>query len=549
MCITALALMGGILLGEGLYGFSVFFRFIPLAILIAAFIALICVKKVRRFVYIVIFIAVGFLGISASNDIYDRNTFEGEFEGKFTARIASEILQIDDVYFFDIEDIYLDDQKLKYTGYVRFVNADAIIDYNAGDIVTIDGNISSSVHERFDSYHASDVANNYGYWGSTYCVEKLAEGELHPLERLPYLIKMNCHRNMDEDSAAICSALVLGDKGGLDDELKDNISASGLAHVLAVSGLHIATLSAALFFVLRKMKINPKVSVLIVFVLMLFYCFLCDFTASSLRALIMMTVLNFAVAFGRKRDSLSTISFAACAILILRPTALMEAGFLMSFSAVLGITLFYSKFYRAGMKIVDKVSPKRHIGKRLAGAVALSLSANLMAFPFIAFFFKQVTLLFVFSNVIVLPYLMLIYVLLLIITVFALITTWTTPLAVFKYLLVPFKGYVTVFGGMRFFTIPVVLTVSAIVGILLILFILSRFVFLKRLTKLCLYGAISAITIACSLVELYADEKASEREKTLKELSVTHYTADLDVLSADEGSLDFYSEIGVLDQN
>ncbi|MBQ9276015.1 MAG: hypothetical protein IJ226_00285 [Clostridia bacterium] len=162
MCITALALMGGILLGEGLYGFSVFFRFIPLAILIAAFIALICVKKVRRFVYIVIFIAVGFLGISASNDIYDRNTFEGEFEGKFTARIASEILQIDDVYFFDIEDIYLDDQKLKYTGYVRFVNADAIIDYNAGDIVTIDGNISSSVHERFDSYHASDVANNDG---------------------------------------------------------------------------------------------------------------------------------------------------------------------------------------------------------------------------------------------------------------------------------------------------------------------------------------------------------------------------------------------------
>ena len=549
MCLTALALMGGILLGEGLYGFSVFFRFIPLAILVVAFIALMCVKKVRRFVYIVIFIAVGFLGVSASNDIYDRNTFDGEYEGKFTARISSEIIQIDDVYFFDIEDIYLGDQKLEYTGYVRFMNADAIIDYNAGDIVTIDGSICSNVHERFDSYHASDVADGYGYYVSTKSVEKLAEGELHPLERLPYLIKQNFYKNMDEDSAAICSALVLGDKDGLDDELKDNISASGLAHVLAVSGLHIATISAALFFVLRKMKINPKVSVIIVFALMLFYCFLCDFTASSLRALIMMTVLNFAVAFGRKRDSLSTISFAACIILIFRPTALMETGFLMSFSAVLGITLFYSKFYHIGMKVVDKVSPKRHIGKHIAQAVALSLSANLMAFPFIAFFFKQVTLLFVFSNVIVLPYLMLIYVLLLIITVFALITTWTGPLVIFKYLLVPFKGYVTVFGSMRFFTIPVVLTVSAIVGILLILFILSRFLFLKRLTKLCLYGAISAITIVASFLELYADEKASAREKTLKELSVYYNTVDDGALSAETDSLDFYREIGLRNLN
>ena len=544
MCLTALALMGGILLGEGLYGVSVYFRFIPLAVLIAVFITLLCLKKVRRFVYIAIFVAIGFLGICASNDVYERNTFEGEFAGVFTARVASEISEINDRYYFDIEDIYLGDQKLKYKGYVYYGDTAAPMDYNAGDIVKLYGKIRSVVHERFDSFHANDVANNYGYIGYVVYVEKLAEDDLHPLERLPHIIKSNFYESMDEDSAAICSALVLGDKGGLDEELKDNISASGLAHVLAVSGLHIATISAALFYVFRKMKLNPKVSVIVVFFLMLFYCFLCDFTASSLRALIMMTVLNFAIAFGRKRDSLSTISFAACAILIFRPTALMEAGFLMSFAAVLGITLFYSRFYHAGMKVVEKVSPKRHFGKYGAKAIALSLSANLTAFPFIAFFFKKVTLLFIVSNIVVLPYLMFIYVFLLIISVFALITTWAGPLVIFKYLLVPFKGYVTIFGGMRFFSIPVTLTVSAVLGILVILFLLSRFVFLKRLTKVFLYAAVSAVTIVASFIELYVDAKSSAREETPKELSVVLEKSDFAPLSTAENDLDFYDIIG-----
>ena len=70
---------------------------------------------------------------------------------------------------------------------------------------------------------------------------------------------------------------MLGDKGAIDDGAYENIAASGLAHVLAVSGLHITALAAALYFILRKIKVNSKISFVIVTVLTFLYSMLCSF--------------------------------------------------------------------------------------------------------------------------------------------------------------------------------------------------------------------------------------------------------------------------------
>ena len=65
------------------------------------------------------------------------------------------------------------------------------------------------------------------------------------------------YENMDGDSAMICSALILGDKFGIDDNLYDGIKASGLAHVLAVSGLHVTALASAILALLKKTGLKP----------------------------------------------------------------------------------------------------------------------------------------------------------------------------------------------------------------------------------------------------------------------------------------------------
>ena len=498
MCFAALALILGIIVGESMFGAGVLFRLIPILLALAAFIALLVFKKTRKFAYLLLGFMIGFLGICGSNDVYAKNTRIGEYEGNITAKVSGEIIIEDEKTYFFVEDIYVDDQLLKYDAYVILNDDGEDIDYNAGDIVLLVGKLKANERKSFDSFHAYDVAKKEGFVIYAYYCEKLSEGRLHPLERIPYQIKKSLYSVLDSDSAGICTALVLGDKEGLDENLYDDISSSGLAHVLAVSGLHITTLSTALFFILRKCKVNSKVALIIVFLITLFYCFLCDFTASSLRALIMMTILNFATAFGKKRDTLSSISFAAILILLFRPTALFESGFLMSFSAVLGIVLFYGKFHETGMKLVSRISPKHNrVGRFVSDGVSLSLSANLGTYPFVAYFFGKIPVLFMLSNLIILPYLMFIYVFLLINVIFTLIFGWGGNLIMFRYLLYPFRAYVLAIGNLSFATVPVGISVVGIIAFFIVMILLSRFIFLNWKQR-AIAGAV-VITIALVL--------------------------------------------------
>ena len=275
MCLLAMALVSGILLGECMFLKNALFRFIPLALLLAAFVVFVCLKKTRRYAFAVVGVIVGFLGICGTNDIFAKNTAIGEYEGEIYGRISSEIRVEDDGTFrFFIEDVYAGGEALEYEAYV-VLYAEEIDDCNAGDIIKITGKLVANKHTQFDSFHAYDVAKREGYVVYSGNAEKVAEGELHFWERIPYKIKYNFYKSgMGDKNAAICTALVLGDKEGLDEELYDDISTSGLAHVLAVSGLHITILSTALFFVLRKCKINAKVSLILVFLFTLFYCFI-----------------------------------------------------------------------------------------------------------------------------------------------------------------------------------------------------------------------------------------------------------------------------------
>lgn len=165
------------------------------------------------------------------------------------------------------------------------------------------------------------------YNASVSSIKKLSDGKLKFPDNLQVKIKRILYENTDDYTASVSQALVLGDKFGIDDDLYDNIKASGLAHVLAVSGLHVSTLAAALYFVLKKLKVNPKIGFVVVLVLTFLYSMLCSFTASSLRAVVMSGVSMFASSFGRKRDDLSSLSLAAILILIFRPCAIADIGF------------------------------------------------------------------------------------------------------------------------------------------------------------------------------------------------------------------------------
>ncbi len=502
LCVFAFALMLGIILGEAVYGEHTAYIVAMCLTAAIAFALVAGLRKVRKFFYIPLAMLIGLIGITSSNAVFDANTID-YFEGEFSATVSSEIIINSEESTFYVTDIRVDGKKLRYDAYV-YVPHKLNPDYNAGDTVLLTGMIKGRPHRKFDTTYASDRSKGNGYFALVSDVVKQSEGDPPFPLNFQLAIKRTLFQNTDSYTASICQALILGDKRGFDGSLYDNIAQSGLAHVLAVSGLHISTLAGLVYFLLRKMKVNPKIAFIAVIILTFLYSMICSFTASSLRACVMCGVLGYAVAFGKKRDDLSSLSLAAILILLFRPTALMEIGFILSFYSVLGIFLFYRTFKRAGMKFVDKVSPKRHIGKRFSDVCAISFATNFMTLPLVGNFFGKIPTLFVLSNFFVLPYVMVVYVATLVLTLLSLITTFGGFVWILKFLLIPFRVYVGVVGNLSFSSVPVSASAAAIVCFTVIALFLSKFVFAKRKTKAvgtAVGSALSVIICAvCSLM-------------------------------------------------
>lgn len=491
----AVALIFGILVAEALYSQSVWWYLALLIVIIGANITVVAIKKSRKFCYISIAVLVGFISMTATNLQYNSVAVK-TYSGTFTAQVSSEILYQNGKATFYIYNITTDRGKLDYSACASCSVYPEDIDFTAGDFVTIKGTIKYRNHERFSTYYSTYVSSGVRYNASVSSVSKLSDGKLKFPDNLQVKIKRILYENTDDYTASISQALVLGDKFGIDRDLYDNIKASGLAHVLAVSGLHVSTLAAALYFVLKKLKVNSKISFVVVLALTFAYSMLCSFTASSLRAVVMSGVSMFASSFGRKKDDLSSLSLAAILILLFRPCAITDIGFLLSFASVAGIFMFARPFERTGNKIVEKISPKRHIGKKFASVCAISFATNLASYPFVAYFFGEVPVLFLLSNFLILPYIMAVYIAMLALTTLSVITGWGGFVWILKYLLLPFRLYVGAIGSLSFATVNTSLGLIGLITAVIMLLLASRYVFLTKMQR----GRVLSLTATFGIV-------------------------------------------------
>lgn len=160
--------------------------------------------------------------------------------------------------------------------------------------------------------------------------------------------------------------------------------------------------------------------------------------------------------------------------------------------------MFCKPFERVGNKIVDKISPKRHIGKKFVSVCAVSLATNLTTYPLVAHFFSEVPTLFILSNFIVLPYIMVVYVFLLVLTLLSLITSWGGFVWIVKFLLLPFRAFVGWVGSISFATIPVACTLIGVIAFRLAFVASSRYVFLTKVNRWQIVLTIISLGIASS---------------------------------------------------
>lgn len=193
------------------------------------------------------------------------------------------------------------------------------------------------------------------------------------------------------EQAGLASALLLGIKTDLDQEITQDFQIAGIAHVLAVSGLHVGILAAFLLLITKPFHLSPRTRLLVLSAILLAYCALLDFRPSVLRASILFIILLSGRLFKRRADPLTSLAAAFFIILLIRPLDLFGLGFQLSFLAVLGIITLGDRF-SAGLR---RFSWFRRLPKLLQNALlayGTTLAASLATFVPLSNVFHRVSL-------------------------------------------------------------------------------------------------------------------------------------------------------------
>ncbi len=202
-------------------------------------------------------------------------------------------------------------------------------------------------------------------------------------------------RYLGEYYGGTMSAVLLGEKSGLDAEMKKLYQKNGIGHLLAISGLHMSFIGMGIYSLLRKTGLGFLPSGLAGGTILIFYTLMVGAGVSSLRALIMFLVRIGADMAGRDYDLPTSLSLAAAILCAQQPLYLTDAGFLLSFGAILGITLFGPVFEE-----MFGVTEKKN---RMLKSLAVSLAVNVMLLGPVLYFYFEVPPYSVLLNLLVIP--------------------------------------------------------------------------------------------------------------------------------------------------
>ena len=215
---------------------------------------------------------------------------------------------------------------------------------------------------------------------------------LNALASLRVSLRKGAEQIFGPRNSALMSAIVLGDRSGLDAETRQLFQDGGILHVLAVSSLHVTLLGLTLYQILRRLRQSFLVSALASGFLVVSYCLMTGSSYSAIRAGVMFLLWLGAQVTGRTFDRLTALGAAAILILIRQPLALTDAGFLLSFGCILSLALLEPVFS-------DIWNPRHALSRRLSGALALQAGV----LPCVLWFYCQTTPYGILVGLIVLP--------------------------------------------------------------------------------------------------------------------------------------------------
>lgn len=171
------------------------------------------------------------------------------------------------------------------------------------------------------------------------------------------LLKTSIEQSFPKDVFPLMKALVTGDRHDLAVETTSSLRRAGLAHIVAVSGMHLAVLADVLALLLGRGKRSTAMAVIGFSVV---FCGVAGNTPSVVRAAIMIAMLQLAPLFQRERDDITALLFALMLLLIWNPMSAAHVGLQFSFAAVAGILLIARPLQARFRKILEWNKIKRY---------------------------------------------------------------------------------------------------------------------------------------------------------------------------------------------
>jgi competence protein ComEC len=244
-------------------------------------------------------------------------------------------------------------------------------------------------------------------------VETVEPGAPGTLDSIRQRLARHIREQLPANESGIAVALVTGDQNSVTEDDADAMRASGLTHLLSVSGLHIAAVVAAAMFVsLKLLALSERLALRFNLVLVsagvaavagIGYTLLTGAQVPTVRSCVAAVLVLLGIALGRDAISIRLVAVGALVVLLFRPEALAGASFQMSFAAVTAIVAIHSTAWARRLFQRRDEGVFRRIGRSLAAIVLTGLAVEFALIPFALFHFHRAGLYGVAANVIAIP--------------------------------------------------------------------------------------------------------------------------------------------------
>lgn len=307
---------------------------------------------------------------------YEFGKYEGKKEGVFYAKVISEAEEKNYVYSYQAE---IDNKK-----FILYIPKD-VEKLEYGSIIKINAQYTEATRDRnYGGFNYKTYLRTKKIYGifNVEDVEIVKNGSDNIIIKLRKYIKSKLREKLKKENSELAISLIVGDRSHISSEVEDNFKKANLMHMLAISGAHFSYVILIATFISNRLQ-HKRLGQLIQIIAIIFFMNLTGNTASVVRAGIMSILLIGSSICKRQNDSLNNIAISAIIQIINNPYIIFDSGFMLSYSGVLGIILFYKKI-------------SEHIHFK---SIALTISANIFIIPIMIYNFHTISASFIISNI------------------------------------------------------------------------------------------------------------------------------------------------------